>query len=730
MKETYQEKFNKYLEDEIAKVQKSTKTLFRCFQPMHLKLRDRFTWYYKWHLKPYHRHVHYSTLTASILGVAVALSSFFYANPSQRSFANEPPSEQSEVPISVSGRATLVNSNGDFNFNSAPYHSNVAIDNISKNFTGYAWSEDLGWVAFGSQDNSDGPVAVDQVSGKVSGKAKVLSTGSLINFNSSPYNSSVTISINGDFSGYAWSEDLGWVNFSGVKVPGITFVSPKAPSNVRGYDVSDRNLSDYAVLVRWQAPLEFDEDNFKNYLVEKSTNGVDFTQVSATMSFAYYDTAVTVGQKYFYRIKTENTTGTTEVSQIVFVTPTGKYTTPPNLVSGPDVTINPTSIAVKWATDRPSSSFVQIKDGNTFVSEQGQTEQTTSHEVKVVGLRSQREYAYVIRSVDIDGNVFIGEEKKIQTANTPNVYDIQITNVTQTSAIINFKSTAIANFILRYGEDVNTETIISESSDSKTTSHSMALTNLKPGTFYFFRIVGEDSEGNELRSEDSFSTLPMPEISKFGIEPVKDAPSTTLKVTWRTNAPTTSAIKYSVDGTKFEEKAASDLVTDHEIVISDLADNSVYTVYAAGRDQFGNLVESEKTTYSTPDDTRPPRISNIVIESSNVGSQSDNKAQIAVSWKTDEPATSQIEYGEGIAGEEYTRKTSLDGSFKNHHLVIIADLDPGKPYHLRVVSADQAGNISMSGDNTVITGEVSKSALSIIVNALQNVFGWMGNLIK
>lgn len=665
------------------------------------------------------------------MGIAIALSSFFLASPSQKSFANEPPEEQSEVPISVSGRATLVNSNGDFNFNSAPYHSNVAIDNISKNFTGYAWSEDMGWVAFGSQDNADGPVAVDQVSGKVSGKAKVLSDGSIIDFNTSPYNSSVVINIDGDFSGYAWSNDLGWINFSGVKVAGITFVSPKAPSNVRGYDVSDRNLSDYAILVKWQAPLELDSDNFDSYLVEKSTDGINFTQVSSTTtSFAYYDTSVLANQNYFYRVKSKNTTGTTEISQIVSVTPTGKYTTPPNLVSGPDVTINPTSISVKWATDRPSSSFVQIKDGNTFVSEQGQTEQTTSHEVKVVGLRSQREYAYVIRSVDIDGNVFISEERKIQTANTPNVYDIQITNVTQTSAIINFKSTAIANFILRYGEDVKTETVISENSDSKTTSHSMALTNLKPGTFYFFRIVGEDSDGNELRSENSFSTLPMPEISKFGIEPVKDAPSTTLKVTWRTNVPTTSAIKYSTDGVKFGEKAGSDLVTDHEVVISDLADSSIYTVYATGRDQFGNLVESEKTTYSTPDDTRPPKIANIVIEASNVGNQSESNAQIAVSWKTDEPTTSQIEYGDGIVGEEYTRKTLLDGSYTNHHLVIISDLDPGKPYHLRVISTDQAGNITTSGDNTVITGEVSKSALGIIVNALQNVFGWMGNLIK
>ena len=631
--------------------------------------------------------------------------------------------------LAVTGRATSSNG-GDLIFNSSPYHSNVTINNITKDFDGYVWSEDLGWIAFGSgDDNPNGPVHVDQVSGKVTGLAKVMSTGEAIDFNASPNGSNVIINTSGVFSGFAWSADIGWINFNGVNVPGISFVSPNAPSNVRIYDVSDRNLQDYAILVRWQEPLEFDEANFNSYLVERSTDGVSFVQQSSTTSKAYYDTNVVSGTEYYYRIKSQNKTGATETSQIVSIEPTGRYTTPPNLVSGPDVSVSPTSIVVKWATDRASSSFVQIKEGNSFVSEQGQTEQVTSHEVKVVGLRSQKSYAFNIRSVDIDGNVLTGSEKQFTTANLPSIYDVSINNITLNSALINFKSTAIANFELHYGETANYGTTIPEISGSQTTNHSLSLSGLKPGQVYFFRLIGEDPDGNELRSDNSFSTLPQPEVTRFEIEPIKDRPTTTVKVTWQTNVGTDSIVKYGVNGVVYDEKSSSELVRDHSVELPNMADNSKYSIYVTGRDQFGNFATSEKREYVTPKDSRAPKISNVTMESSNIGSNSSGKAQIVVSWKTDELSTSQVEFGEGVNKDSYTNKTVLDSALTNNHLVVISNFDPGKPYHLRVVSSDNSGNQTVSEDSLIVTGEVPRSALKIILNTLQNIFGWMGNFL-
>lgn len=1031
------------LEKEIHKIQKSTKTLLRFFNPLHNKLRIKFNWYYRWHLHPYRHHFHYSALGVFI-GMAATLTVIFSISAPRKSHA-----VGSAIAIATGSVATVVNTGHNIYFDSAANHTNVTIDNYTRQMSGYAWSDDLGWIDFGlDADNTQGPVVAD-VNGHLSGKAKFLN-GTYVDFNDSPNNSNVRIT-SGNFSGYAWSDDLGWINFSGVSAPGynpdllppdnpssvtvrnvsggtilstdtwynfpapyfswsvpsdnangiapsgvsgyyvyfgqnnsadpsnyqtnldftstdlgtsygtyylriktkdtsgnisdpvtlftykyesaaptaptyvsvspsgysrtntFTFswpisgssaasdaggsglakyqykinseaswhniagdaatpdislsdiatqsintfdlqaidnagnnspsvrtnfyfnnsapsaprdltvaptsstsnafafswtappgeiagyyysinaiptdgnssyttntslasgpyatqqentfyivakdnagnydfgscnnvsgnptvdgcakvnftanvVAPGIPGGIQAYDISDRDTKDYAVAVKWSEPID-KGTGFAGYDVYRSLNGTNFSKIGSTTSTIYADGDLESKAYYYYARSKDSIGNSSANSSIVSIKPTGRFTTAPKLVSGPKIEVKPTSLVVRWATDRACSSFVQIKEGNTFVSEQGQTVQATDHEVTVVGLRSQRDYIYSIRSTDIDGNTLTGDGIKFTTANTPSVYDLNISNITQQSAIVNFKSTAIANFTMYYGETANFGSVISEDSSSSTTNHSIALSNLKPGQMYYFRVIGDDADGNELRSENSFSTLPMPSISKFGIEPDKEAPSTTLKIAWQTNVPTSSIVKYSTDGVNFREQSTSDLVLDHEIMISELVDQSEYTIYASGRDQFGNVAESNKITFDTPTDSRAPKISDIIIEASNVGNSTD-KAQIAISWKTDEPADSQVEYDTGLTGNDYTRKTSLDSTYTKHHLVIISDLVPGKPYHLRILTTDIAGNLTKSGDNTVITGEVSRSALQIILNTMQNLFGWMGKLFK
>ena len=131
----------------------------------------------------------------------------------------------------------------------------------------------------------------------------------------------------------------------------------------------------------------------------------------------------------------------------------------------------------------------------------------------------------------------------------------------------------------------------------------------------------------------------------------------------------------------------------------------------------------------TPIDTRPPKISDIQIETSNIDSQKENKAQVVVGWKTDEFADSTIEYGEGLYGNDFTRKTVTDDVLAEKHLVIITDLEPSKTYHLRVVSKDKASNIAKSESQSLVSGEANKSVLEIILETLEKVFGWLGKII-
>ena len=107
----------------------------------------------------------------------------------------------------------------------------------------------------------------------------------------------------------------------------------------------------------------------------------------------------------------------------------------------------------------------------------------------------------------------------------------------------------------------------------------------------------------------------------------------------------------------------------------------------------------------------------------------ESSAQLVVSWDTDEPSTSQVEFGEGT-GESYAQKTQEDSNLTTNHLVVISNLTPSKVYHLRALAKDKAGNVGKSIDSVTITPKSTLSALDLVVGNLSEVFGFLGNINK
>lgn len=60
-----------------------------------------------------------------------------------------------------------------------------------------------------------------------------------------------------------------------------------------------------------------------------------------------------------------------------------------------------------------------------------------------------------------------------------------------------------------------------------------------------------------------------------------------------------------------------------------------------------------------------------------------------VSWKTDEPATSQVKYGPSLAA---AKDAKTDDAYVEEHAIHLTDLNPDKKYYLLITSADQSGN--------------------------------------
>jgi len=101
----------------------------------------------------------------------------------------------------------------------------------------------------------------------------------------------------------------------------------------------------------------------------------------------------------------------------------------------------------------------------------------------------------------------------------------------------------------------------------------------------------------------------------------------------------------------------------------------------------------QSSTPPPPSDITPPVISS--VSSSNI---TPNSATIT--WTTDEPSTSQVEYGPTTA---YGYQTSINLTLVTSHSVNLNGLSPGTLYHYRVKSKDAAGNEAISSDYTFTT---------------------------
>jgi len=105
---------------------------------------------------------------------------------------------------------------------------------------------------------------------------------------------------------------------------------------------------------------------------------------------------------------------------------------------------------------------------------------------------------------------------------------------------------------------------------------------------------------------------------------------------------------------------------------------------------------------STPDNTLP-LISDVLVSGiTNVSA--------VISWKTSDPADSQVEYGKTT---DYGLSTSLNDPLVTSHSVSLSALQPNTTYHFRVRSKDNLGNKAVSADYTFTTQIFFETLLDI-----------------
>lgn len=520
-------------------------------------------------------------------------------------------------------------------------------------------------------------------------------------------------------------------------IQGTFTLNSTDPDNVENIVASDSSIKSeerWNVTLTWTAP-QYEGAGNLTYLIYRSTNGSTFSQVGSTSGLSYVDSTPS-SQKYYYKIYSKDgANALSSGTNAVEITPTGRWTTPPSLQSDPTVTnISTKRAQVNWATNRTADSKVQFgtKSGDYGKTEPSDSTQVTSHAIELTGLNPGTKYYYKVKWTDEDGNTGLSDEKVFSTLDAPSVSEPGVKVQGITNVTLQFTTNGATSAKVYYGKSTSFGGTSEIATSTSSSTYNLTLEGLEDGTKYFYKINTFDSDGDEYQGNTlSFETLPRPRISNIKLQQVARTAQSTMLVTWETNTETSSIITYAPQGNPAEARDQVDtslIAGEHRMLIQGLQPQTNYTLLVSGRDKAGNEALGDRQTFTTSTDSRPPLISDLKIETNIVkGTEGNQTAQLLISWNTDEPATSQVEFGEGT-GTSYSQSTQQDKNLTFNHLVIIPGMQTSKVYHLRALSVDKADNLSASIDTVSITPKSTDNALDLVISNLQEAFGFLGNI--
>ncbi|MFC2049898.1 redoxin domain-containing protein [Chloroflexota bacterium] len=208
-------------------------------------------------------------------------------------------------------------------------------------------------------------------------------------------------------------------------------------------------------------------------------------------------------------------------------------TTPPVIQQASLSYMDEASAVITWQTDEPATSQVTIRDSEIHTSTEPEETLVTNHSATLSALKSNTKYKLILISIDKSGN-----EARLEIELTtplqpyaipPTISEVKVFDITDSSATITWQTDMPATSQVEYGT-TNAYGSTTPSNNELITSHSVALTGLKPSTTYYFETKSQGASGNEAASEaQTFITLSSAAAAiETGVEAGKRAPDFTL----------------------------------------------------------------------------------------------------------------------------------------------------------------------------------------------------------
>jgi len=444
-------------------------------------------------------------------------------------------------------------------------------------------------------------------------------------------------------------------------------------------------------------------------------------------------TGLTPGVKYYFKVESQDPSGNiaTDDDHGAGLTFTTVIDNTPPVISGVSTAlVSDVSAVIVWTTDEPASAQVVYGATNAYGSQTAVTTTlSTVHSVTILGLTAKTDYFYKVVSADAyansatDDNVVAGHTGYTFTttdvpgliirartpetdANPPNIYNLKLSAVKQTSALVSWTTDENSYSIVKFGPDANYGSLLG-SIDDNVLSHAVALLGLAPGTTYHFMAVSADASGNKGFSNDQvFATLnadgTAPEIP-VALPPPANTPAPTNDNS-NTNTPTPAPAP-----AEKENPILISMSSLQQMVNSIMADSSSVAPEALGQtvnDLVNKLIHPPALVGPKPS-----------VEVSGT--------QAIVRWTTDRKTSGAVAFAKDAdysakAANPYANTVSNSGAFETDHTVTLINLEPATTYHFQVHSKGTIGGEAVSNDATFVTSSelpiITDLSLSSIVD--------------
>lgn len=550
--------------------------------------------------------------------------------------------------------------------------------------------------------------------------------------NCASYNSSTTIAL-------ATNPDTVYAIFQDARgnQASANAVTPETPQNMIIRDLSNLDANQYFLFVSWKSvstPLP----QFGSYQVWHSTDGATYELLQSIndRSINYFlHQGLADDSLHYYKVATTDVDGnrsyfSTTVSDTVNGQG-GTDSTTPTISTVNTSQLTTQSATITWETDELSDSMVGFSStpGN-FDTEVGVATMVDNaagvgaHSVVLTGLTPNTTYYFRVQSTDPSDNTATsdngGDGYSFMTTAGPSISNVTFSSIENTQATIVWKTNVAADSTVVYSESAALASPLTANDSAEVTDHSLTLTNLTAGTRYYFKVqsgLATDTNGGDYYSFVTSTDATPPVITGLTADPVTD---TEAVIQWQTNEKATSKVFYGTSHGTFSLETPIDSVFNlsHAVTLKNLLPDTTYHVVVESVDAAGNPASSTEYDFTTREelseesevverenearnsgDTTPPVITDIAVEVTNDAAE--------VSWQTDEPANSFVEFGP-VGGDADVHGHWI---FLTGHQMTLSPLNASTSYTYRVVSVDENGNLAASQAATFTTARLSSADL-------------------